>query len=78
MVAPSVIKALGIKPCDVARALGISSGHASDLKNGRRRLTVEQAAKLEAETGRKGIIAAVVAERTGSPARGAPKCAASR
>lgn len=65
MVEQSIVSRLGFRPRDLTRALGVSSGHASDLKKGRRKLTVEQAAKLEAATGVPGIVSAVVEERTG-------------
>lgn len=57
---------LGLTPSEMARKLGVSTGHIADLQSGRRRLSLKLAAKLEAE--RPGIVAAVVAEKTGQAA----------
>lgn len=53
-----------------AEALGVSPGLVGDLERTppRRKLSLKTAAKLEALTGRKDIVAAVVAEKTGAAA----------
>lgn len=60
----ALIDSLDVTPADLARRLGISDGHVFDIKSGRRRLTVELAARIETVTGRNGIVDAVVRERT--------------
>lgn len=61
-----LLRDLSLSPSAMARKLGVSTGHVADLKSGRRKLSLELAAKLEAE--RPGTIAAVVQERTGRAA----------
>jgi transcriptional regulator with XRE-family HTH domain len=59
----SALADLGISVAELARRVGVSDGHLWDLKSGRRRLTVELAAKIEAATGRRGLVDAVVRDR---------------
>lgn len=55
---------LSLTPAELARKLGVSDGHIADLKSGRRKLSIKLAARLEALSGRKDIVAAIVAEKT--------------
>lgn len=57
----AIINSADISVADLARKMGVSDGHLCDLKSGRRRLTVEMAAKLEAALNRPGIVDSVLA-----------------
>lgn len=46
-----VLHGRGIRQVEVAEALGISSGFASELVNGKKRLRADHATKIEAELG---------------------------
>lgn len=59
---------LGLSQAMLAEKLGVSPGHIGDIERGHRKLTIELAAKLEALSGKSGIVAFVVAEKTGSAA----------
>lgn len=61
----AIRKELGLSPSDFARKLGVSPGHAADLRSTRRRPTLKIARKLEEMTGRTGLVDALVAEKTG-------------
>jgi plasmid maintenance system antidote protein VapI len=58
-----LIADLDMTSADLSRNLGVSDGHIADLKSGRRKLSLPLAAKLEKLTKRKGIVAAVAAEK---------------
>lgn len=55
---------LGVGKSELARKLGVSPGHITDLLTKRRPLSLKLAAKLEALTGRP-LVAEVVRERVG-------------
>lgn len=59
-------KGLNLTQEQFAAALGVSPGHVGDLERGRRKLSIPLAAKLEKLADRPGIVAAVVAEKTGA------------
>jgi plasmid maintenance system antidote protein VapI len=59
-----IVSDLNLNPTELSRALGVSDGHVHDLKNGRRRISLKLAVKLEKLTKRRGIVAAVVAQKT--------------
>lgn len=52
---------LGLSPGEMARELGVSTGHVADLRKGRRKLSLKLAAKLESK--RPGLIADVLARK---------------
>lgn len=62
----AVRKELNLSPAEMARKLGVSTGHVADLQSGRRKLSLKLAARLEPDV--PGLVAAVVAEKTGEAA----------
>lgn len=61
-------KDLGISKTEFARQIGVSDGHVGDLISGRRKLSLELAAKIEAATNRTGLVEAVLARKMGRAA----------
>lgn len=59
----TIRKELDLKPEEFARALGISSGYAGDLRSGRRKPSLRVVAKLQDLTARP-LVADYVAEKT--------------
>ena len=57
------LNAIGMTSTELARALGVSDGHIADIRSGRRALTIEMAAKIEAISGVTGLVEGVAAER---------------
>lgn len=57
----AIRKQLGLSPAEMARKLRVSTGHVADLQSGRRKLSINLAAKLEPDV--PGILETVVAER---------------
>lgn len=58
---------LGLTQAAMAEKLGVSPGYIGDLERDHRKLSIGLAAKLEALSGRKGIVDAVVARKTADP-----------
>lgn len=65
MQVAAIRKDLCLSQAAFAEKLGVSPGHIGDIERGHRKLTIELASRLEALSGRVGIVAAVVAEKTG-------------
>jgi DNA-binding transcriptional regulator YiaG len=60
---------LDLKPEEFARALGVSSGHAADLRSGRRRPSLPIAAKLDQLAGAPRFLPEILARKmTGNAA----------
>lgn len=59
---------MGLSQASLAEKLGVSPGHIGDIERGHRKLTIALASKLEALSGREGLVAAVVAEKTAAAA----------
>lgn len=61
---------LGLKSSQFARLVGASPGQMHDWEGGVQRLTLEAAAKIEGVLDRRGLVEAVVEERTGRVPQG--------
>jgi DNA-binding transcriptional regulator YiaG len=59
---------LDMKPEEFARALGVSSGHAADLRSRRRKPSLPIAAKLDQLAGRPAFLPQILAEKMGGKA----------
>lgn len=59
---------LNLTQAQFAEALGISQAYVGHMENGRRKPSLKLAAKIEAQFGVYGLVAARVAEKTGAGA----------
>lgn len=60
----SIREEMGLKSAQFAKLVKASPGQMYDWENGKQRLTLEAAAKIERMLGRAGVVEAVVSERT--------------
>ena len=60
----SIRKGLNLTQAEFATALGVSHGYVGHIETGVRKPSLRLAARIEALSGKTGVVAAVVAEKT--------------
>jgi len=60
----TIRKGMNLTQAEFAALVGISHKYVGHLETGHRKLSLKVAAKIEARTGKTGLIEAVVAEKT--------------